>query len=400
MTPNSTRCAIRMVIFFLAGSSGAYGTETRFIKMAAALQERGAKIWAVERYPSFKRLLPHLRYESTEVRLIQTGKRKGASFGINLWRTLVKALKLYATFRPIDVVMSAERNFANVFPAFVLSRLINRPLVIVLHHATDVDFDHNGTNRTPLKPASGDGPLTVFSRRFHHAVGRRANLFVAVSQATKKQFCQAWGIDPNRVMVTGNGVKFRIDHPRQAGERTHDVIYLGRFTRAKGVYMLPSIWKEVVASRPESKLIVAGGSKSDVLEMEREVRRLELHKNITVQGYLTDEQASNMLLASKIFVLPSYMEGFSITTVDAMASGCVCIISDLPPLRELFSGVASFVTPGDVHGFAATILEVLDDKEKLTKQASRSFEHSKAFSWDAIASKEMQLYETLVRTRR
>ena len=240
-----------------------------------------------------------------------------------------------------------------------------------------------------------NGLFLSWGREIHRLICRRAELVVAVSEATKREFCTTYGILPERVVVTGNASRIRPDPAAGAGMRTVDVAYLGRFAASKGSFLLPGIWKMVVEKRPGSRLVIAGGKGSELSQMRDLVTEMRLQGSVDVLGYLSDGEASALLATTKVFVLPSTREGFSIATADAMSAGCVCIISDVPALRAVFKDAAIYVPVGDVAKFAEAILSALRNEAKRKELSVRSIDFASHFSWDSIAREELWLYATL-----
>lgn len=62
-----------------------------------------------------------------------------------------------------------------------------------------------------------------------------------------------------------------------------------------------------------------------------------------------------------VFVSAATFEPFGLAVLEAAASGCPLVLSDIPTFRELWDGAALFVAPGDVRGFAAAIEEAVQD---------------------------------------
>jgi glycosyltransferase involved in cell wall biosynthesis len=196
-------------------------------------------------------------------------------------------------------------------------------------------------------------------------------------------------------VVTGNGSRVRVNPTAETGVRAVDAAYLGRFADSKGVFLLPAIWKTVIQKRPGSRLVIAGGKGPELSEMHDLVKEMGLQENVDVLGYLTDYDASALLATSRVFVLPSTKEGFSIVTAEAMSSGCVCVVSDLPALRRVFRDAATYVPVGDVSKFAEVIFSTLENEARRKELSNRSVEFASRFSWDSIAKEELALYATL-----
>ena len=107
--------------------------------MINAFQGNGARVYAIESYPSLQRISGKIAYPCREVRLTFIGKRRFVASTLNLVRILSNGVRACLNDK-FDLVVSAERNFMNVLPAFMISRLIRRPLVVVIHHAVRDDY--------------------------------------------------------------------------------------------------------------------------------------------------------------------------------------------------------------------------------------------------------------------
>ena len=103
----------------------------------------------------------------------------------------------------------------------------------------------------------------------------------------------------------------------------------------------------------------------------------------------------NVLRETDIFVLPSYSEGLSNALMEAMASGCACIASDVGGNRFLIqNGISGFLFPaGDRSALTGHIRRLAEDSGKrlqLGKNARQRIQES--FSWKNIALQYDQLF--------
>jgi hypothetical protein len=132
---------LSILFFFVSGSRSLYGTETRFVEMLDAFQKNNAEVLSIESYPSFNRISARVNYPCREVAVIFNRKRRLSASLTNLIRVLSNGIRACLSSK-FDLVVSAERNFMNVLPAFMVSRMIRKPLVIVIHHAVRDDYIH------------------------------------------------------------------------------------------------------------------------------------------------------------------------------------------------------------------------------------------------------------------
>ncbi|EQD71146.1 glycosyl transferase group 1, partial [mine drainage metagenome] len=78
--------------------------------------------------------------------------------------------------------------------------------------------------------------------------------------------------------------------------------------------------------------MIGGDFESDSIErrFRSAVAKEGLTGAITLFGHLSEEAKQDLLSASKLFVFPSYEEGWSLAVMEAAAYGCVPVVYDLP----------------------------------------------------------------------
>lgn len=106
----------------------------------------------------------------------------------------------------------------------------------------------------------------------------------------------------------------------------------------------------------------------------------------------------DILSHTDIFVMPSYSEGLSNALMEAMASGCACVATEVGGNRFLVqNGVSGFLfSPGDREALRAHIRRLMDDPTKraqLGRAARKRIEEE--FDWKVVGEKYRQLFEQL-----
>lgn len=383
---------MRVLAFFLHRYSEygnmLYGSDRRFFELSKYLRNLGLKIFALEYEPSLIRSLKHAGYYPVEV------SRKFRDHTIlNIIRFTVYGIKLCIKYK-IELVYSVDHFvLENVVSAFLVSRLCRKPLAIVFHHlarAHQMSFSavfRGEFDRSELNPFS----LVVgaFLTSLKHFIYRRAEVCVAVSQATANDLKKNFGL--KRVAVTRNGVNLRRYETVKSRSELYEAAYLGRVTSTKGVDILLKSWKIVTTRLPSARLLIIGGFEKDWLKSHKKtVQKLALESNVIMTGFVSDDEAIKLLKSSKIFVLPSIEEGFGLAVLEAMACGLPCILSDIPALKENFGSAAVFVNPKDINGLASSILTLLFDSQKRNYLSRRGLEVVKRFTWERVAERELE----------
>ena len=94
----------------------------------------------------------------------------------------------------------------------------------------------------------------------------------------------------------------------------------------------------------------------NIQEVQEEAEQLEL-KNISFTGWIDGDEKTRLLKNSGVLLMPSYHEGFPVSILEGMASGCYIITSDVGACSEMAEG--SVVMPGDEKSLADAIKHVI-----------------------------------------
>lgn len=167
-----------------------------------------------------------------------------------------------------------------------------------------------------------------------------------------------------------------------ASDRTNPpvtVTYVGRLESVKGVDDFLAAAAPLTDAYPNLKVQVAGFYKEGnplVSLYEKKVHFLGLRDDIPAVLHETD-----------IFVLPSYSEGLSNALMEAMASGCACVASEVGGNGYLLqNGISGFLFPaGDREALRSHLKRLLDDPAKRKAMGKAARERIEAdFSWEKV----------------
>jgi glycosyltransferase involved in cell wall biosynthesis len=162
---------------------------------------------------------------------------------------------------------------------------------------------------------------------------RQLDAVMALSETQKKDIVSMYRLPSEKVFVVGAGYNDSLffQKPKPQPDPVQ-LIYAGKLSRAKGV---PWLLRSLSAiDDPAWQLhLVGGGSGADKEEC------LMLAKNlgnrVTVHGTLTQQGLADIMGQCHIFMLPSFYEGLPLVVLEALASGCRIIATDLPGVMEI-----------------------------------------------------------------
>ncbi|MDY0350058.1 MAG: glycosyltransferase family 4 protein [Desulfobulbaceae bacterium] len=162
---------------------------------------------------------------------------------------------------------------------------------------------------------------------------RAMDLVMALSAHQAEQIAGLYRISEGRIRVVGGGYDDVLFFwgEKEPAPPVH-ILYAGKLSRAKGVVWL--LRALIRLDDPSVHLhLVGSGSGEEAAECEALAGRLA--GRVTLHGRQPQEQLAALLRKSHLFVLPSFYEGLPLVLLEALASGCRVMATDLPGCREL-----------------------------------------------------------------
>ena len=199
---------------------------------------------------------------------------------------------------------------------------------------------------------------------------KRADHVLAVSERTKRDAIELYGLDPEKITVTPLGV----DPAFSPGDGSHDdyLLFVGAVQARKD-----PLAALVAAQRAGLPLVVAGPEKEPALARELRARGAD------VRGFVDRDELARLYRRAAALLLPSRYEGFGIPVLEAMASGTPVVLSDDPALREV---------AGDA-GVYGTVEDALRDRDRYR---AAGLERVRQFSWERTAQLTADVYRKVL----
>ena len=223
----------------------------------------------------------------------------------------------------------------------------------------------------------------LFRRVVPRAV-RRARSVLTVSDRTKRDLVELYGIPEAKVVVTPNGVDPAFFPDARGGSsavREPYALAVGAIQRRKN--QVVALEAARAAGLP---LVVVGPAKDKALAAE--LRSLGAH----LEGYVETEALAELYRGAACLIQASRFEGFGLPVLEAMASGTPVVALREPALEEVARNAAVFV---DERDLAEGVRRALTDRERLV---AAGLERARAFSWRATAEKTIQIYREILET--
>ncbi len=258
-----------------------------------------------------------------------------------------------------DVVHANQPHVQSV-AAFFAARLIGARFIITYHSAL------------PSAHSSGAYSYQMWA---HVALLRREVTRVFVSRSTRDEL----GFPGDLVIY--NGVDFaHLDTARGRAKgrdrETPTLVFVGRQTETKGFFDMLDVMHSLLekTGRAKFRLLLVGCSPAPEVA-RRTVALLALKDFVKDYGVVHDRTALfTVLLEAHLLILPSYREGLPLTVLEAMAAGCVPLVTGVGGIPEVvqdgYSGI--LVPPGSRDALAHAIVSALSDLDRVAAMSTRA----------------------------
>jgi glycogen synthase len=144
------------------------------------------------------------------------------------------------------------------------------------------------------------------------------------------------------------------------------LLFIGQLTPRKGYDLLVKALPRVIERHPATRVqIVSGLNPADRAAMEQMAREQGVAGQIEFLGRVEDARLVELFRAATVYVTPTRYEGFGLTLLEAMATGCPVITTNIPVVDEIVRhGENGWLTPyDDPAGLAEGIIRLLDDPD-------------------------------------
>lgn len=247
---------------------------------------------------------------------------------------------------------------------------------------------HGGFYHTPAR-----GLLKkIYHRVFLPLILRGVEKVLFVGPADEEKFASLAGKKGQRFP---NGI--RLQTPARSGtQKQMHSVFVGRLSKNKHVEKLLDAFVFVHAQNPRARLHIAGEDWEGLQpSLEAHAQKLGLEKAVVFHGKCSHAQLARLYKECGIFVSASAYEGFGISTIEAMAAGCVPVLNDIPSFREFAEGERGILTHfehAEEAGNAWSALLTLP-KTKLALKRKKCVEYVKQFDQNALMDRLEKIYQ-------
>jgi len=231
----------------------------------------------------------------------------------------------------------------------------------------------------------------------------KSDLIIAVSESTKKDLVDSLSIPSNKIQVVYEGVDKKIFYPREKlvsqtrlkkyGINKPYILSVCTLEPRKNLEKLIDAFgllDKKLLDQYQLVLVGKNGWNNDLLMSK--INKLKKSKRAITTGYVPDEDLPYFYSGAELFVYPSLYEGFGLPPLEAMASGCPVITSNISSLPEVVGSSEILVDSDSVKEIQQAIVKKLNEKKADNQESARQASN---FSWESSAKKMLALLNNI-----
>ncbi|TMM18318.1 MAG: glycosyltransferase family 4 protein [Actinobacteria bacterium] len=202
------------------------------------------------------------------------------------------------------------------------------------------------------------------------------------------------GIDPRDLRAVGDLRALRLEF---AAPHEKLVLLVGRLVYEKGFQLALDALPGVIDEVGDVRFLVAGSGTHEAA-LRQQAQRLGLAEHGSFLGWIGDDVLHSMYRIADLCVVPSIYEPFGLVALEAMASGCPCIVADTGGLREVVpvgERVGLRFNGGDAQHLGVMIERLLVDDRLRDRLVTEASEHVLRFDWDDVARRTRAIYSSV-----
>ena len=235
---------------------------------------------------------------------------------------------------------------------------------------------------------------------------KKASKVIAVSENTKNDIANYFKIRKDKINIIYEGVdeQFKIisdDQKITEIKKKYNItkpfiFYTGVWRNHKNLVGLIKAFGILKNKYKLDYQLVLGGKEDPYYPEVRETwEKLGLGSEIIRTGFIDQEDLPLFYNAAKLFIIPSFYEGFGLIGLESMACGTPVVSSDRTSLPEVLGDAAIYFDPKDSEEIAKKIKLVLTDEKLYNELKKKGFKQVEKYSWRKMGKETMGVYRKI-----
>lgn len=227
----------------------------------------------------------------------------------------------------------------------------------------------------------------------------RATKIIAISKQTKTDLINYFGIEASKIEVIYQSCDHRFyDRVSEAQKSVVQlkfslpekfILCVGTIENRKNqLAILQAITREKIAT----PIVILGKPTEYIHQLNQFISENGIQKQVIFLHKTNFGELQTIYQMAELLIYPSFFEGFGLPVIEAQASGCPVITSNISSLPEAGGDGALYINPADISEIGHSIYNVLSDNQLKIKLIQDGTANAELFSEKYVAQNLMKLY--------
>ncbi len=312
------------------------------------------------------------------------------------WKLIVTDIHWHSLREQLQFasVLQKEKLDLMHFPYFSLPILYKKPFIVTIH---DLIINHFPTGKASTLPWFLYNIKRFGYKKVLEYGVQNAKKIIVPLNSVKDDLIETTVVDPKKIIVTYEGVDDNIvQKQRESNDR-----YGKYFLYVGNAYPHKNLERLILAfitfkkkTKEEVKLLLVGKEDYFYSKLEGWVKQENIPDLIFLHS-ITDPELSDLYSHALALVSPSLMEGFGLTPLEAEATSCIVLVSDISSFREVCLDSVIYFNPYSVEDIAEKMSYVFHlDKTSKQSYIQKGKIRVRNFSWEKMSRQTLAIYES------
>ena len=287
----------------------------------------------------------------------------------------------FLNFPPLDRWLGADLVFSphfNLLPKTRAPRIITIPDLSFIHHPQFFSRRQNLWHR-----------LQNIQKQ-----AEQSSAVVTVSEFSKSDLVDVFKIPDDKIRVIYPGISEIFKPAKTASVGRPSILYLGTIEPRKNISLLIRAFN-ALKGRPnfhDWQLVIAGRLGWLYDEVLRLAEASPYRSDIVFKGAVSSGERVELYNSARMFVFPSFFEGFGFPPIEAQSCGCPVIAANRTSLPEVLGASAVYTDPWKVDELVEQMVQLAENRVLRDSLIKRGLANAERFRWQKSALATLKLF--------